>query len=196
MVTGWPVNFIVDADPGLVGLQGVREAADLQNQEVHGIQDFLAVHHPVSQTLQLSMAHWAWQGTGDEGASWKIQNLCISTTICNKFNKNKSDLGHGHAQSFLFLLNILVQGKIVQKTTFWKTDSNISPYFQQHGANKTGCKKGSQCKNDMLWFTSMGKTAELTVVQNWSFFWQKINLMFEQVMWMSIQMQCMSIHCF
>lgn len=60
MVTGWPVNFIVDADPGLVGLQGVREAADLQNQEVHGVQDFLAVHHPVSQTLQLSVAHRAW----------------------------------------------------------------------------------------------------------------------------------------
>lgn len=53
------MNFVVDADAGLAGLQCVREAADLQDQEVHGIQDFLAVHHPVSQTLQLAVAHRA-----------------------------------------------------------------------------------------------------------------------------------------
>lgn len=34
---GWPVNFIADADAGLAGLQGVRKAANLQDQEVHGV---------------------------------------------------------------------------------------------------------------------------------------------------------------
>lgn len=59
------MNFIVDADAGLAGLQSVREAADLQDNEVHGIEDFLAVHHSVSQTLQLTMAHRARQSTGE-----------------------------------------------------------------------------------------------------------------------------------
>lgn len=60
---GGPVNFVVDADAGLVGLQCVWEAADLQHQEVHGIQNFLAVYHPVSQSLQLAVAHRAGQST-------------------------------------------------------------------------------------------------------------------------------------
>lgn len=54
---GGPVDFVVDADARLVGLQGEWEAADLQHQQVHGVQDFLAVHHPVGETLQLAVAH-------------------------------------------------------------------------------------------------------------------------------------------
>lgn len=53
------MDFVLDADAGLAGLQRVRETADLQHQEVHGIEDFLTVHHPVSQTLQLAVAHRA-----------------------------------------------------------------------------------------------------------------------------------------
>lgn len=58
------MHFVVDADAGLVGLQRVGEAADLQDQEVQGIQDFLAVDHAVGQTLQLAVAHGARQSTG------------------------------------------------------------------------------------------------------------------------------------
>lgn len=73
------MNLVVDADAGLVGLQGVGEAADLQDQQVHGIQDFLAVHHPISQTLQLPVAHRAWQSTGEEAGQsvWDVQILAI-----------------------------------------------------------------------------------------------------------------------
>lgn len=42
------MHFIVDADAGLAGLEHVRKAADLQDQQVHGIQDFLAVYDTVS----------------------------------------------------------------------------------------------------------------------------------------------------
>lgn len=73
---GGPVDLIVDADARLVCLQGIREAADLQDQQVHGIQDFLAVHHSVSQTLQLSVAHRAWQSTG-EAAGWRVWELSL-----------------------------------------------------------------------------------------------------------------------
>lgn len=50
-LTGGPVNFVVNADTWLAGLQRVWETADLQDQEVHGIEDFLAVHHTVGQAL-------------------------------------------------------------------------------------------------------------------------------------------------
>lgn len=53
------MHLIVHADAGLVRLQRVREAADLQHQQVDRIQDLLAVNHPVSQTLQLSVAYRA-----------------------------------------------------------------------------------------------------------------------------------------
>lgn len=41
------MNFIVDADAGLASLQHIRKGADLQDQEVDGIEDFLAVNHAV-----------------------------------------------------------------------------------------------------------------------------------------------------
>lgn len=41
------MDFIVDADAGLARLQYVWKGADLQNQEVDGIKDFLAVNHTV-----------------------------------------------------------------------------------------------------------------------------------------------------
>lgn len=44
---GWPVDFIVDADAGLARLQYVRKGAALQDQEVDGIEDFLAVNDAV-----------------------------------------------------------------------------------------------------------------------------------------------------
>lgn len=53
------MNFVVDADTRLAGLQRVWEAADLQDQEVHGVENFLAVHHTVGQALQLAMANRA-----------------------------------------------------------------------------------------------------------------------------------------
>lgn len=60
------MNLVVDADAGLASLQGVGKAADLQDQKVDGVQDFLAVHHPVSETLQLPVAHRARQSAGEE----------------------------------------------------------------------------------------------------------------------------------
>lgn len=68
-MVGGPVNLILNADAGLVGLQCVWEAADLQDKQVHGVQDFLTVHHSVSQTLQLPVAHRARQGTGGRDRS-------------------------------------------------------------------------------------------------------------------------------
>lgn len=44
---GRPVHFIVDTDAGLAGLEHIWKAADLQDQQVHGIQDFLAVYDTV-----------------------------------------------------------------------------------------------------------------------------------------------------
>lgn len=41
------MDFIVDADAGLARLQYVREGADLQDQEVDGTKDFLAVNDAV-----------------------------------------------------------------------------------------------------------------------------------------------------
>lgn len=41
------MHFIVDADAGLAGLEHVWKAADLQDQQVDGIQDFLAVYNTV-----------------------------------------------------------------------------------------------------------------------------------------------------
>lgn len=66
------MNFVVGADAGLAGLQRVREAADLQDQEVHSIEDFLAVYHPVGQTLQLPVAHRARQSTGGQGGGQSV----------------------------------------------------------------------------------------------------------------------------
>lgn len=56
-LAGGPVNLVVNADARLAGLQRVWETADLQHQEVHGVEDFLAVHHTVSQALQLAVAN-------------------------------------------------------------------------------------------------------------------------------------------
>lgn len=41
------MNFIVDADAGLACLQHVRKGADLQDQQVDGIKDVLAVNDAV-----------------------------------------------------------------------------------------------------------------------------------------------------
>lgn len=41
------MDFIVGADAGLARLQYVRKGADLQDQEVDGIEDFLAVNDAV-----------------------------------------------------------------------------------------------------------------------------------------------------
>lgn len=41
------MDIIVDADAGLARLQYVRKGADLQDQEVDGIEDFLAVNDAV-----------------------------------------------------------------------------------------------------------------------------------------------------
>lgn len=64
------MNLVGDADAGLPRLQGVREAANLKDQEVQGLKDLLAVHHSISQTLQLSVAHRAWQRTEKKPRSY------------------------------------------------------------------------------------------------------------------------------
>lgn len=53
------MNLVLNADTRLAGLQRVWETADLQDQQVHGVEDFLAVHHAVSQALQLAVANRA-----------------------------------------------------------------------------------------------------------------------------------------
>ena len=67
-VAAGPVHLVVDADAGLARLQRVGEAADLQHQQVHGLQHLLAVDHPVGQALQLAMAHGAREGARERQA--------------------------------------------------------------------------------------------------------------------------------
>lgn len=82
------MNLVVGADAGLAGLQCVWEAADLQDQQVHGIEDFLAVHHPVSQTLQLAVAHGAGQSTGErERGCGEKSRIQILPWLLIAFNK-------------------------------------------------------------------------------------------------------------
>lgn len=56
------MHLVVDADAGLVSLQCVGEAADLQHQQVDRLQHLLAVNHAVGQTLQLAVADRAREG--------------------------------------------------------------------------------------------------------------------------------------
>lgn len=46
-----PVDLIAVADPGLLGLQRVREGADLEHQEVESFQNFSAINDSISQSM-------------------------------------------------------------------------------------------------------------------------------------------------
>lgn len=45
------MNLIAGADSGLLGLQSVREGADLEHQEVESFQNFSAINDSISQPM-------------------------------------------------------------------------------------------------------------------------------------------------
>lgn len=83
-----PMHFILGTDAWLTALQGEREAADLQHQQVYCFQNLWTVHHAVGQSLQLPVTNRPWQSAYGERIKTRSPKMLSVTFLTDPISNN------------------------------------------------------------------------------------------------------------